>query len=99
MPDHVLKCYSESDTSQLDPKKSEEKGSVLQLPAKSLVCSSCDTGLSEHTFALWIEKGNKQWVRSTDLPLVEEHRSINWPRINLPWKLEHSGFEAASKIN
>lgn len=99
MPDCALKCYSESDTSQLDPRNSGEEGGVLQLPAKGLVCSVRETGLSGHTAALCKEKGNKQWVRSTELPLVGEHRSINWPGINLSWELEHSGCEAASKIN
>lgn len=99
MPDCALKCYIESDISQLDPRKSGEEGAVLQLPAKSLVCSGCETGLSGHTAALCKEKGNKQRVRSTELPLVEQHRSIKWPGINPAWELEHSGFEAASKIN
>lgn len=96
---HALKCYSASDNSQLDPRNSGEEGAVLQLQAESFVCSSCETGLSGHAAALCKEKGNKQWVRSTVLPLAQEHRSVNWPGINLAWELEHSGFEAASKIN
>jgi len=59
------------------------------LPAKSLDCSSYETGLSGHRAALWKEKGNKQQARSTELPLIEEHRSINGPGINLSWELEH----------
>lgn len=83
MPDHALKCCSQSDISLPDPRNSGEEGADLQLPAKSLVCSHCGTGVSEHTAALCKEKGNTQWLRSTELPLVEENRSISWPGINL----------------
>lgn len=31
--------------------------------------------------------------------LVEQHVSINWPGINVPHGLEHSGVKAASKIH